>query len=325
MKVVLTEPMPLFQDELEILEKHAEVDILRSTDHDLILDRAKVADVLMVVYAKVTSDIIENAPRLKGIVKYGVGVDNIDVQSATEHGVIVANVPDYAIDTVADLALGLLLSLSRRIMIADRLMRSRNWGNYASPPSLLKGIDLFGKTLGLIGIGRIGKAVGDRAKSFGTKIVAFDPYVSREMAKEMGVELVTLDELFRVSDFISLHSPLTEETRGIVNADSISRMKDGVFIINTARGPLIDHKALIEALKSGKVAGAGLDVLQTEPPRKDDPIFDLDNVVLTPHIAWYTDEALRRLEMSAAQTSVNLLTGIIPKNSVNGKNITKIK
>ncbi|MHB8566151.1 MAG: 2-hydroxyacid dehydrogenase [Nitrososphaerales archaeon] len=325
MKVVITEPMPLIADELKVLEAHAHVDVLDSTGHDVILKGAEDADVLMVVYAKITSDIIENAKNLKGIIKYGVGVDNIDVQTATKLGIVVANVPDYAVETVADHAMGLMLTLSRRIMIADRMMRDKSLGSWASPPATLKGIDLRGKYLGLIGIGRIGKAVADRARGFGMKIIAFDPYISQESGNEMGVELMTLDQVFAKSDFISIHSPLTEETRGMINAKTISKMKDGVFIINTARGPLIDHTALVDALKSGKIGGAALDVLQTEPPKPDDPIFDFENVVLTPHIAYYTSEAIGRLEMSAVDHAVDMLQGKMPRNAVNGKEINRIK
>lgn len=324
-KIVLTEPMPLVQDELQILEREAQVELIRSTDHDIIMNRARDADVLMVVYAKVTSDIIESATRLKGIIKYGVGVDNIDVSKATELGIIVANVPDYAIETVADHAMGLLLSLARRIMISDRMMRARAWGNWASPPNSLLGLDLKGKTLGLVGIGRIGKAVAERAQSFGMKVIASDPYVSKEMANEMRVDLQAFDEVIAKSDFISLHSPLTDETRGIINAKTISKMKIGVFIINTARGPLVEHLDLVNALREGRVGGAALDVFQREPPQADDPIFQLDNVVLTPHIAWYTNEALRRLEMTAAQQAVEILNGKIPSNSVNRNKISRVK
>ncbi len=324
-KIVLTEPMPLVQDELQILEREAQVELIRSTDHDIIMNRARDADVLMVVYAKVTSDMIESAARLKGIIKYGVGVDNIDVSKATELGIIVANVPDYAIETVADHAMGLLLSLARRIMISDRMMRAKAWGNWASPPNSLLGLDLKGKTLGLVGIGRIGKAVAERAQSFGMKVIASDPYVSKEMANEMHVDLQAFDEVIAKSDFISLHSPLTDETRGIINAKTISKMKTGVFVINTARGPLVEHLDLVNALREGKVGGAALDVFQKEPPQADDPIFQLDNVVLTPHIAWYTNEALRRLEITAAQQAVEILNGKIPLNSVNRNKISKVK
>jgi D-3-phosphoglycerate dehydrogenase len=324
-KIVLTEPMPLVNDELKILEQDSVVEILRTTDHDTILNACRDADVLMVVYAKATTDIIENSPKLKGIIKYGVGVDNIDVAKATEKGIVVANVPDYAIETVADHAIGLLLVLARNIMRADRLMRSGKWGSWAAPDSSLLGLDTRGKVLGLVGIGRIGKAVADRARALGMKVIASDPYVSSEIASQMQVELKSFEEVLANSDFISLHSPLTEETKGLINQKTISKMKNGAFLINTARGPLIEHQDLVAALKSRRIAGAGLDVFQSEPPAKDDPILQLDNVVLTPHIAWYTSEALRRLEMSAAQHAVDLLHGKMPKNAVNGNKIDSIR
>ncbi len=325
MKVAITEPMPLIEEELKILKDHAQVSVIGSTEHDAILKGTADADVILVVYAKITREIIESARNLRGIIKYGVGVDNIDVETATRLGIIVANVPDYAVETVADHAMGLLLALSRRIMVADRMMRSRSLGSWASPPTTLKGVDLKGKCLGLLGVGRIGRAVSERAKGFGMSVVAFDPYVPEEMGREMGVELMTFDQVLEKSDFISIHSPLTEETRAMINEKSIAKMKDGVIIINTARGPLIDHAALVDALKSGKVGGAGLDVLQSEPPSPDDPIFSFDNVVLTPHIAYYTSEAIGRLEMSAVGHAIDILQGKMPKNTINGKQVTKIR
>lgn len=325
MKVAITEPMPLIEEELKILKDHAQVSVIGSTEHDAILKGTADADVILVVYAKITREIIESARNLRGIIKYGVGVDNIDVETATRLGIIVANVPDYAVETVADHAMGLLLALSRRIMVADRMMRSRSLGSWASPPTTLKGVDLKGKCLGLLGVGRIGRAVSERAKGFGMSVVAFDPYVPKEMGREMGVELMTFDQVLEKSDFISIHSPLTEETRAMINEKSIAKMKDGVIIINTARGPLIDHAALVVALKSGKVGGAGLDVLQSEPPSPDDPVFSFDNVVLTPHIAYYTSEAIGRLEMSAVGHAIDILQGKMPKNTINGKQVTKIR
>jgi D-3-phosphoglycerate dehydrogenase len=325
MKVVITESMPLVEEELKVLKQHAEVSVLNSGDHDVITKGTADADVILVVYAKITGDIIENAKKLRGVVKYGVGVDNIDVNTATSHGVVVANVPDYAVDTVADHAIGLLLALSRKITVADRMMRAKSLANWASPPNVLKGVDLKGKTLGLLGIGRIGKAVSDRAKGFGMNIVAYDPYISKEVGKEMGVELTAFDDVLARSEFISLHSPLTDETRKMINKDSISRMKDGVIIINTARGPLVDHSSLVDALKSGKVGGAGLDVLESEPPKNDDPIFSFENVVLTPHMAYYTTEAIKRLELSAVAHAIDLSQGKMPRTTINGKQLGKVK
>lgn len=318
-KVIITEPLPLVDEELSLLRSHADALVCSSPDHDTVKDAARDADVVMVLYAKITSDILESANKLRGIVRYGVGVDNIDIGKATERRVVVANVPSYAIETVADHAIALLLTLSRKIVVADRLMKTRSWSmrSWMAPPSSIRGIDLSGKTLGLIGFGKIGRAVARRAASFGMRVTTYDPFISKETADEMGVETVGFDELLRNSDFVSLHAPLTSETRVIINQDSLSKMKEGVFIVNTSRGPLIDQRALVKALKTGKVAAAGIDVFSQEPPDPDDPLFELENVVLTPHIAWYTTEALRRLEMTAVEHAVNILNGKVPENVVN--------
>ena len=322
-KVVITEPMPLVDEEMAILKKTAAVKVCPSSDHDTIKKSVTDADVIMVVYARITGDIIESSKNLKGVVRYGVGVDNVDIKRATELGIVVANVPDYATDAVADHAIALLLTLVRRILVANDFMSKRTFDSWTSPSESIRGTELRGKTLGLIGLGRIGTAVAERAKPFGMKIVTFDPYISKRQAQQIGIEFADFDELLRESDFISLHAPLSDETRGIINAVTISKMKKGVFILNTARGPLIDTEALVVALKSGKVAGAALDVFPQEPPDTKDELLALENVIKTPHIAWYTNESLRRLEMTAVQHTLDILGGRIPANIVNKEALSR--
>jgi len=316
-KVLITEPMPLVKEEVAILEKHAKVEVSPSPDHASIKARIMDADVVLVNYAEITADVLEVASKLKGIVKYGVGLDNINVEKASELGVTVVNVPDYATDSVADHVFALLLTLTRKITVANDLMSKGLATKWTSPPDSLKGVELRGKTLGLIGLGRIGAAVAQRALSFGTRVIAFDPYLTGDRVREIGAEPKSLDEVLRTSDFISLHSPLTDETRSMINEASIAKMKDGVFIINTARGPLIDAGALSGALKTGKIAGAGLDVFSHEPPSPSDELFGLENVIRTPHIAWYTEESLRRIEMTVVQDALDVLDGRTPTHTVN--------
>jgi D-3-phosphoglycerate dehydrogenase len=325
-KVLITEPLPLVEEEKKILSRYASVTVANTTSEDQLVELVKDVDVIMVVYAKITKRIINSATKLKGIIRYGIGVDNIDLEAATAKGVIVANVPDYAIETVADHTWALILALVRRIVIADKYVRNRLYiGKWTNPPEYLRGIDLSGKVLGLVGVGRIGREVAKRAKGFGVKILGYDPYISSDVAKEFGIELVNLDTLLRESDIISIHCPLTKETYHLINEDKIRLMRKRPYIINTARGAIIDEKALYKALKEGWIAGAALDVFEIEPPPENNPLFELDNVVLTPHIAWYTEEALRRLEMSAVEEAIRILRGELPKNIVNKEVLKFIK
>lgn len=316
-KILITEAMPLIAEEKKVLSKHANVKVAKSTDEDNLAREAKDAYVILVVYAKITEKIINSAIKLRGIVRYGIGVDNIDLKAASKRKIPVANVPDYCIGTVADHAFTLLLALNRKILLANNVVRSGKWGVWTSPLPKLMGVDLEGKVLGLIGIGKIGSAVAARAKGFDMKVIAYDPYIPKEAAEKLGIELVDLETLLKNADFVSIHSPLTDETRGMIGEEELKLMKKTAYIINTARGPIIQEEALYKALKNGWIAGAGLDVYEKEPPDKNNPLFKLDNVVLTPHIAYYTQEAIWRLEMTAVEEAIRILQGQLPKNLVN--------
>jgi D-3-phosphoglycerate dehydrogenase len=244
-------------------------------------------------------------------------VDNIDIQAATEMGIYVANVPDYCIGTVAEHTFALLFALTRKVILADRIVKNANWKIWTQQPTELMGTDLEGKVLGLIGMGNIGSAVAIRAKAFGMKVIAYDPYLEKDRAKLLDVELVDLDTLLKNSDFVSIHAPLTPETRGMIGEQELKKMKRTAYLINTSRGPIVKESALYEALKNRWIAGAALDVYEKEPPDRDNPLFKLDNVVLTPHIAWYTEEALKRLKRSVAEEAIRILNGMPPKNLVN--------
>jgi len=196
-------------------------------------------------------------------------------------------------------------------------MKARNWGSWTSPSEQYRGVDLEGKTLGLVGLGRIGRAMARRSEAFNMDPVAFDPYVRQEQLNGTTIKLSDLEKLLRESDFVSLHAALTPETRGIIGEKQLRLMKKTAYIINTSRGPLIDEGALVRALKEKRICGAGLDVYGEEPPRKENPLFELDNVIATPHIAWYTDEAMMRLESMAVERAVELLQGKIPMSTVN--------
>lgn len=324
LKVLITEPMPLIEEERKILEKYAYVKVCESVAEDYLASEVKDADVLMVVYAKITKKILDSAMKLKGIVRYGIGVDNIDVDVATKKKIPVANVPDYCIGTVADHAFALLLALSRKLLFADKIVRRGEYtaASWTSPPDIIKGFDLEQKVLGIIGFGKIGRALALRAKGFNMKVIAYDPYVDAETAKKFGVELVELEDLLKNSDFVSVHVPLLPETKHMINEKRLKLMKKTAYLINVSRGPVIDENALYKALKNGWIAGAGLDVYEKEPPNPNNPLFELQNVVLTPHIAWYTEEAVRRLEMEAVNEAIRILQGQLPKNLVNKEIVT---
>ena len=265
---------------------------------------------------KVTEKIIAAATNLKVVGRAGIGVDNIDTKVATARGIIVMNTPFGNSITTAEHAISLMLALARQIPQADKSTQAGKWEK-----SKFMGVELFGKTLGVIGCGNIGSIVADRGIGLRMRVIAFDPFLSPERALEIGVEKVELEELFTRADFITLHTPLTDRTRNIIDAKALARMKPSVRIINCARGGLVDEKALAEALKAGKVAGAAFDVFETEPA-KESVLFGLDNVICTPHLGAATSEAQENVALQVAeQMSDYLLKGAI-SNAINFPNIT---
>jgi D-3-phosphoglycerate dehydrogenase / 2-oxoglutarate reductase len=265
---------------------------------------------------KVTAKILEWAKDLKVIGRAGIGVDNVDIPAATARGIIVMNTPFGNSITTAEHAVSLMLALARQIPEADASTRAGKWEK-----NKFMGVEIFGKTLGVIGCGNIGSIVADRAIGLKMKVIAFDPFLSQERAADLGVEKVEIDDLFRRADFITLHAPLTDKTRNIVNAGAIKNMKKGVRIINCARGGLVDEGALYEALKNGQVAGAAFDVFVTEPATEN-PLFHLPNVVCTPHLGAATSEAQENVALQIAeQMSDYLLRGAIT-NAINFPSIS---
>ena len=265
---------------------------------------------------KVTAKILEQAKSLKVIGRAGIGVDNVDIPAATARGIIVMNTPFGNSITTAEHAISLMLALARQIPEADASTRAGKWEK-----NKFMGVEMFGKTLGVIGCGNIGSIVADRALGLKMKVIAYDPFLSADRATDLGVEKVELDELFKRADFITLHTPLTDKTRNIINAAAIQAMKKGVRIVNCARGGLVDEAALYEALKSGQVAGAAFDVFVTEPATEN-PLFGLPNVVCTPHLGASTSEAQENVALQIAeQMSDYLLRGAIA-NAINFPSIS---
>ncbi len=273
-----------------------------------ILAVARGADALMVCYAKIPGDLIHQLARCQIIGRTGLGVDNIDLAVARDRKIAVTYVPDYCMDEVSDHAMALLLALTRKVPYANGLVQSGRWEMAAVAPIHR----LKGRTLGLVGFGNIPRALAPKAQAFGLKVLAYDPFVARDKFASCGVEESGFDELLASSDFVSVHAPLTPQTRGLLNASALAKMKPGALLINTARGPLVDENALIAALDSGRLGGAALDVLESEPPPKDSPLIGRPNVVLTPHTAFYSVEALEELQTKCATDIARVLSGQPP-------------
>jgi len=285
-----------------------ELRMAKSTSAADILAVARDADAMIVCYAQITADVVGGLARCKVIGRTGLGVDNIDVSAAAARGIVVTYVPDYCIGEVSDHTIAMLLALARQIPFADKLVQSGRW----ELPPIVPLRRLQGQVLGLVGFGNIPRAVVPKAKAFGLDVIAHDPYVSQDVLASLGVKGVSLDELLARADFISVHAPLTPATRGLINASAFAKMKKGALIVNTARGPLIDEPALIAALDSGQLGGAALDVVTIEPLPKDSPLLGRDNVILTPHTAFYSVEALIELQTKAASDVARVLSGAPP-------------
>ena len=261
---------------------------------------------------KITPEVFAAAPILKIIARAGVGVDNVDLDAATRHGVVVVNTPGGNTISTAEHSFGLMLALARHIPQGHATLKAGRWDR-----KLFEGVELREKTLGLLGFGRIGQAMATRAKAFDMNVIAFDPFLGDGVFNDLGVQRVDLDTLYAQSDFISLHAPMLPETQGIINADTIAKMKNGVRLINAARGGLIVDADLAAAIQSGKVAGAALDVFEPEPPAADNPLIGLDGVIHTPHLAASTSDAQITVAIEAAQLVVAALLNGTYINVVN--------
>ena len=277
----------------------------KSVNADDIVAVAREADAVLVTYAKLTREVLTQFTRCKAIGRFGLGVDNIDLVTAKEKGIAVNYVPDYCIREVSDHAMALLLALIRKIPLSNKLVQSGRW----EMPAVVPIRRIEGTVLGLVGFGHIPRLVAPKAQAFGVKVIAYDPYAKPEIFRAAGVEGVDFDTLLKTSDYVSMHAPLLPATRGMMNAAAFAKMKKGASIVNTARGPLIDEPALIVALDSGQVGGAGLDVVTAEPLAKDSPLLGRDNVIISPHTAFYSIEALTELQVKCASDVARVLNG----------------
>ncbi len=291
----------------------AELLALQATSDEELLEVVRDADALLVCYAPVTKRLIDRAEQCRVIARYGIGVDNVDVEAATAKGILVTNVPDYCIEEVSDHALALLLTSARKLVQLDRRVRAGAWNaTDAVPIHRLRGL-----VLGLVGFGKIPRELARKVGALGLEVLAYDPYVDTQDMRGHGVRKVDLSTLLTQSDFISVHAPLTPQTRGMIGESELRAMKPTAYLINTARGPIVSESALIRALREGWIAGAALDVLETEPPAQTHALFTLDNVILTPHMSFYSEESLRELQRKAAEEVLRVLSDQPPRYSVN--------
>jgi D-3-phosphoglycerate dehydrogenase / 2-oxoglutarate reductase len=290
---------------IELLKAETNINLIASGS----LSREQLLEVLpnadaLIIRSATTADaaLLENAPKLKVIARAGVGVDNVDLSAASAKGIVVMNTPDGNTISTAEFTFGLMLSLARFIPNAYHDLKDGRWERKA-----FTGVELRGKTLGIVGFGRIGRAVAKRALAFEMNVITYDPFIAADVAQDFGVTLVDLDTLYAQSDFITLHSVITDETRAMINAESIAKMKKGVRIINAARGALINDDDLAEAIKNGKVGGAALDVYQIEPPPGDNALIGLPGVLHTPHLAASTTDAQVNVGIDAAKLVIDAL------------------
>lgn len=317
MKTIITDhPFPSLRHSEEIFSRNGiELQVLQTKDTQIIIERAKLADALIVGMARIDRKVIESLQRCKIIVRLGVGYDNIDVPSATECGILVANIPDFCTEEVSDHTIALILMIGRRILEGQKAVRDGEWGptaiNFESFSRIRE------QTLGLFGFGRIARLVAEKARGLKMKCIALDPYVDKENMNAYGVEKVEMRELLKESDYISLHSPLTKDTEGAFGIEEFRMMKRTAWIINTSRGQVIKEDDLITALNEKLIAGAALDVLAKEPPERNHPLLYRDNVIITPHMASWTWDSREELQIKGAEEVVRVLKGERPKNLLN--------
>ncbi len=277
---------------------------------------AEDAEVIVMGSTPLTRTFFADVPRMKGVVRLGIGVDNLDLVAATDFGIVIGNVPDFCSEEVAEHTLGLIFAVTRKIALADRKSRAGQW--VPGMDALMRPMKrLSGQTLGIIGLGKNGRTLARKAQGLGLNVIGFDPYLSEEAARAMGVTLTSLHELLPQADIISLNVPVTAETRDLVNSRTLALVKPGAILINTARGPLVDETALAAALASGRLSGAGLDVLQNEPLRLPHPLAEFENVVFTCHYASLSESSYASMRRQVSDQIVQIIRGEFPKNFVN--------
>lgn len=318
-KVVLVDrgaDRAVMQEEVEELAKvGAKLIGVASSSEEETIEGAKDADVILTAAAQISRRVMEALPMLKAVVRYGIGYDTIDVDAATDNGILVVNIPDFCWEEVSNHAMALLLACAKKLVILNNALKNDGWGG--AMRVLRPMVSIHGQTLGVIGCGNIGRMMARKAQCFGLTTLGYDPYLDKSVAREYEITMVSLTKLLEKSDFVSVHCLLNDETRHLIGEKELKRMKPTAYLINTARGSVIDEQALIYALQEKLIAGAGLDVFEKEPIDRENPLLKMDNVVVTPHTASYSDVAFKRLRTCVGQEAARVIGGRWPKNVVN--------
>ncbi|MDG2088899.1 MAG: C-terminal binding protein [Arenicellaceae bacterium] len=312
-KIVLTDN--IFPDliiEREMLAK-VDAELIEVTDPSKLAEEVKDADAVINTYAELTADIIGGMQKCRLIIRNGIGVNTIDVDACNENGIMVGNIPTYCIEEVATHAITLMLTLNRKLFLYNDSVRSGVWDVKKGSPIQ----SVVGATLGLVGFGRIPRLINERALALGMKVLAYDPFVSAEDAAAVGAQKAEIDEVISDSDFISIHCPLTPDTRGMFNYEAFKAMKDSAYLINTARGPVINEPDLVRALEENLIGGVGLDVLMEDRGQTDHPLYAFDNVIITPHAAWYSEQSILRRRTQTVESVMEVLQDREPNSYLN--------
>jgi glyoxylate reductase len=317
-KIYVTRKLP--ERGLQIIRKHFDMEVwpeYAPPPKKTIIEKAKNVDALATLLSdKIDAEVFNAAPKLKIVSQLAVGFDNIDIPEATKRGIYVTNTPEVLTDTTADFAWALLMALARRVIEADKYVRTGQW-KVGWHPDMMAGRDIYNATIGVVGAGRIGYAVAKRAAGFSMKILFYDVVPRPEIEKDFGAKKVDLDTLLKESDFVSIHVPLMKETQHLINEQKLKLMKKTAYLINNSRGPVVDEKALYKALKEGWIAGAGLDVFEQEPTPADNPLLKLDNVAVAPHISSASIETRSKMGEMVAENLVAFFEGKKPPNLLN--------
>jgi len=306
---------PVTVENIALAKANLTVERVDAATEGEVVAAAKDTDIILTRYAQMSRSVVEKLPKLQAIIRYGIGYDTIDVDAATDNKVIVVNVPDFCYEEVSNHALGMLLMLTRKLMLQSNTLKKDGWKPAYSLITPMGSVT--GQTLGIIGCGHIGRIVARKAQCFGMNVIGYDPHVDTKLTDEAGIKLKSVPEVMKESDYISCNPLLWNETFHIVGEKEFKMMKPTGFIVNTSRGPVIDQLALVKALKEKWIAGAGIDVFEKEPIAPDDPLLKMDNVILTPHTAFYSDASDIRVRTSVAQEAVRIALGHLPKNIVN--------
>jgi len=318
LKVYVTRELP--ERGLNIINKHFDAEVWREyapPPKNVIIEKAENVDALATLLSdKIDAEVFNAAPKLKIVAQMAVGFDNIDIPEATKRGIYVTNTPEVLTETTADFAWVLLMAVARRVAEADKYVRTGQW-KVGWHPAMMQGRDVYGATIGIVGAGRIGYAMARRAKGFDMKILYYDVIPRPEMEKDFGAKRLELEALMKEADFVTVHVPLMKETHHLINADRLKLMKKTAYLINNSRGPVVDEKALYDALNIGQIAGAGLDVFEQEPTPMDNPLLKLDNVVVAPHISSASYETRSKMAEMVADNLVAFFEGRKPPNLVN--------